>query len=43
MRRELNIRGVAEAGVPSEDGEEMDATRSLTIGTEDCKRVEAVK
>ena len=40
-KAELNE--VAEAEVPSEDGEVMDATRSLAIGTEDCRRVEAVK
>ena len=40
---EAELNGVAEAGVPSEDGEVMDEPRSLAIGTEDCRRVEAVK
>ena len=30
---------MAEAGVPSEDGEEMEGSRSNAVGTEDCKRV----
>ena len=40
---EAELNEVAEAGVPSEDGEVMNEPRSLTIGTEDCRRVEAVK
>ena len=34
------LNEVAEAEVPSEDGEAMGATRSLAIGPEDCMRVE---
>ena len=34
------LNEVAEAGVPSEDGEVMNEPRSLAIGTEDCRRVE---
>ena len=33
------IEGLAEAGVPSEDGEKMRRSRSDAIGTEDCIRV----
>ena len=33
------IEGLAEAGVPSEDGEEMERPCSGAIGTEDCMRV----
>jgi hypothetical protein len=40
---EAELNEVAEAGVPSEDGEVMSEPRSLAIGTEDCRRVEAVK
>ena len=40
---EAELNKVAEAGVPSEDGEVMSEPRSLAIGTEDCRRVEAVK
>ena len=36
------LNEVAEAEVPSEDGEAMGATRSLAIGTEDCRRVSEV-
>ena len=32
-------KGLAEAGVPSEDGEVMEGSRSNAIGTEDCIRV----
>jgi hypothetical protein len=35
------LNEVAEAEVPSEDGEVMNEPRSLAIGTEDCRRVEA--
>ena len=34
------LNEVAEAEVPSEDGEVMNEPRSLAIGTEDCRRVE---
>ena len=33
------MKEVAEAGVPSEDGEVMEGSRSNAIGTEDCIRV----
>ena len=36
---EAVVNEVAEAGVPSEDGEEMEESRSNAVGTEDCKRV----
>ena len=39
---EAVVDKVAEAGVPSEDGEEMEESRSNAIGMEDCIRV-AVK
>ena len=36
---EAVVDKVAEAGVPSEDGEKMEESRSNAIGTEDCIRV----
>ena len=36
---EAVVNEVAEAGVPSEDGEEMERSCSNAVGTEDCKRV----
>ena len=36
---EAGVNEVAEAGVPSEDGEKMEESRSDTMGTEDCIRV----
>ena len=36
---EAGVKEVAEAGVPSEDGEVMEESRSNAIGTEDCIRV----
>ena len=36
---EAVVNEMAEAGVPSEDGEEMEESRSNAVGTEDCKRV----
>ena len=36
---EAVVNEVAEAGVPSEDGEVMEGSRSNAIGTEDCIRV----
>ena len=40
---EVELNGVAEAEVPSEDGEVMNEPRSLARVTEDCRRVETVK
>ena len=37
--RRAAFEGLAEAGVPSEDGEEMERPCSDAIGTEDCIRV----
>ena len=36
---EAVVDKVAEAGVPSEDGEEMEESRSNAVGKEDCIRV----
>jgi branched-subunit amino acid aminotransferase/4-amino-4-deoxychorismate lyase len=36
---EAELNEVAEAGVPSEDGEVMEESRSNAAGTKDCKRV----
>ena len=36
---EAGVKAVAEAGVPSEDGEVMEGSRSDAVGTEGCIRV----